>query len=157
MYEGYDVAQICLNGHVVNSTFQQLPKHSSPFCGQCGAATITQCPSCKADIRGHLRGVMGFFRPASYCLNCGKPYPWTESKLRAARELAGELENLTVEEKEALAKSIDDIVFDSPRAALGATRFRKIMIKVGKEGASALKTMLVDIVSEAAKKTIWPG
>jgi hypothetical protein len=156
MYEGYDVAQICLNGHVVNSSFRQLPKHSSLFCGQCGAATIIQCPSCKTDIRGHFWGTMGFFRPGSYCLNCGKPYPWTESKLQAARELAGELENLTLEEKEALTKSIDDILSDSPRTALGATRFKKIMLKVGKEGASALKNILVDIVSEAAKKTIWP-
>jgi len=30
------------------------------------------------------------------------------------------------------------------------------MMKVGKEGVSALKNILVDIVSEAAKKTIWP-
>ncbi len=91
----------------------------------------------------------------AFCHNCGKPYPWTETKIEAARELTQELD-LSSEDKEILTKSIDDIVSDSPRTTLGATRFKKIMAKVGKEGAAALKHILTDIVSEATKKMIWP-
>ncbi len=156
--EGYDVAQICLNGHVINATSRESPEDNSPFCGQCGSPTITQCPSCKTDIRGYLWGSMSLhFQPASYCLSCGKPYPWTETKIKAAHELAQELEDLSPEDKETLSKSIDDILSDSSRTEVGVTRFKRIMGKVGKEGTSALKSVLVDIISETAKKLLWPG
>ena len=157
----YDVAQICLNGHIINSSTLRFPQHDQKYCDKCGAETIINCPSCKADIRGYyyMDDVIssgGEIGTPAFCHNCGKSYPWTDMKIKAARELAQELD-LSSEDKEMLTKSIDDIVSDSPRTALGATRFKKIMMKVGKEGASALKNILVDIVSEAAKKTIWPG
>ena len=161
MSGSYDLAQICLNGHVINSYARSSPGFNQKCCVKCGAATVTSCQHCKSDIRGKYNSqdafsVIGIYHTPSFCHECGKPYPWTEMKIEAARELAQELEGLTPEEKEALTKSIDDIVSDSPRTALGATRFKKIMMKVGKEGVSALKNILVDIVSEAAKKTIWP-
>lgn len=159
--DNYDVAQICLNGHIINSSAWRRPQHNQKYCDKCGAETIMKCPSCKANIRGyyHMDNVIslgGEPETPAFCHNCGKPYPWTDMKIKAARELAQELD-LSSEDKEMLTKSIDDIVNDSLRTTLGATRFKKIMAKVGKEGASALKNILVDIVSEAAKKTIWPG
>jgi hypothetical protein len=161
MFEGYDVAQICLNGHIITGMAGGSPEFQQKFCAKCGAATIMECPGCRAKIRGYyfVPGVIGVgeqLKTPAFCYNCGKPYPWTEIKIEAARELARELENLTDEEKDILTKSIDDIVSDSPRTTLGATRFKKIMSKVGKEGALALKEILVGVVSEAAKKMIWP-
>ena len=157
----YDVAQICLNGHVVNDSTRGSPQHNQDFCDKCGAATITECPNCKDSIQGYYVSDVLVLPPPrtpapSFCKHCGKSFPWTQSKLEAARELTQELDDLTAEEKMELKKSIDDIVMDSPRTTLGATRFKKIMVKVGKEGATALKNILVDIVSEAAKKMIWP-
>ena len=157
MTNGYDVAQICLNGHVINATAKGSPVHNTEFCRQCGAATITKCPECKIEIRGHYHNVGGFFRAPAFCHKCGKAYPWTTTKIQAVHELAQELDQLTPEEKEMLSKSIDDIVTDSPRTTLGATRFKKIMAKVGKEAAAAFKEVLVGVVSEAAKKMIWSG
>lgn len=157
----YDVAQICLNGHVINSSARGFPQHNQKFCDKCGAATIMECPSCKASIQGyyHMDNVVALGgEPAApaYCHNCGKPYPWTDTRIKAARELAQEFD-ISSEDKEILTESIVDIISDSPRTTLGATRFKKIMVKVGKEGTAALKNVLVDIVSEAVKKTIWPG
>jgi hypothetical protein len=157
MMDGYDVAQICLKGHVINATAKGLPVHNTDFCNKCGAATIIECPECKVEIRGRYHNVMGGFRAPAFCHKCGKPYPWTKLKIEAAHELAQELDQLTPEEKEMLSKSIDDIVTDSPRTTLGATRFKKIMAKVGKEAAAAFKEVLVDVASEAAKKMIWSG
>jgi hypothetical protein len=157
MNESYDLAQICLNGHTINSSARRFSQFNQKFCKECGAATITACRHCKADIRGHYIGgaIVTTFPVPGFCHECGKSYPWVETKIEAARELAKELEELTAEDKEILTKSINDIVIDSPRTTLGATRFKKIMAKVGKEGASALRTILIDIVSEAAKKQIW--
>lgn len=155
----YDVAQICLNGHVVNDSVRRSPQHNQKHCDKCGAATIVECPNCKTPIHGdyYVEGFLGGHEiPApAFCHECGKAYPWTETQIQAAKELAQELE-LPAEDQEVLAKSIEDIVSDTPRTALGATRFKKIMAKVGKEGAAGFRTILTSVVSEAAKKIIWP-
>jgi len=91
----------------------------------------------------------------SFCPECGKPYPWTEAKLKAAQELSDEIDNLSPEEREILKKSLDDIVRDTPQTPVAATRFKKLVAKAGKVAADGLRDILVDIASEAAKKIIW--
>lgn len=152
----YDIAQICTNGHVINSQSVYAPHLNMKFCQKCGTPTITTCQYCSTNIRGpyHTRiGVSGFTRP-SFCSNCGQPYPWTEAKITVAHELAEEMENLSAEEKKLLSKSIDDLITDSPRTELAATRFKKILLKVGEPAARALRELIVDIASETAKKLI---
>jgi hypothetical protein len=154
-FEGYDVAQICLNGHIVNDSYTQLPQHNSPYCGKCGEPTINQCPSCHKDIRGAIWTEIGSsFDRASYCLNCGKPYPWTDRASKAAKELAQE-QGLEPTDKEMLVESINDIMSDSPRTALGVTRFKKIMRKIGRDGEELFKQILAGVISAGANKMIW--
>jgi hypothetical protein len=74
----------------------------------------------------------------------------------AARELAFELSALEPDERDVLAKSLDDLVRDTPRTALAATRFKKLAAKAGSSAASGLKDILVSVVTETAKKIIWP-
>ena len=92
----------------------------------------------------------------AFCLHCGASYPWTDARLKAARELAHELDGLSAAEKEALAKSLDDLVKDTPSTPVAATRFKKLTVKAGKGTVAAFRDILVDIVSETAKKMIWP-
>ena len=92
-----------------------------------------------------------------FCPDCGKPYPWTEAKLKAAQELADLLEDLTSEEREILKKSFDDIIIDTPQTPVAATRFKKIAAKAGKIAAEQLRELVVDIASETAKKIILEG
>lgn len=89
----YDIAQICLNGHVITSATKTAPKLKRRFCDKCGAPTITECPNCGADIRGyyHVPGELTLaatYRLPKFCRDCGVAYPWTESLLEAAHELA---------------------------------------------------------------------
>ena len=95
----------------------------------------------------------------SFCPDCGKPYPWTEAKLKAAKELADELDNLSLEECELLKKSLDDIIVmeDTPQTPVAATRFKKLVAKAGQVAAQGFRDILVDIASETAKKLIWPS
>ena len=161
-YEGdrYDVAQICLNGHVINSSTQESPQFNTKFCNRCGQPTTTQCKVCSNSIPGeyHTQGVISLFPfPApAFCAHCGSRYPWTESRLKAARELTQDNEDLDDADKETLSKSLDDLVKDTPSTPVAANRFKKLMVKVGKEGAGAFRDILVDIASETAKKIIWP-
>lgn len=92
MTDGYDVAQICENGHHTNWQTQDEPLKNMDHCPRCGAATIMSCKNCSLPIRG-CRYVSGAYRtrheffPSSvpaFCEGCGKAYPWTESRLDAA-------------------------------------------------------------------------
>lgn len=158
----YDVMQVCLNGHKITSMLKTAPEVGTPFCAECGAATISKCENCETIIRGyhHVPGVaaIGFGKEVpAFCHACGKPYPWTESKLKAARELAEEVEGLTHDERETLKASLDDLVRDTPRTTVAATRFKRLVAKSGKVAVESFRSILVDVLSEAAKKVIFPG
>lgn len=155
----YDVAQICMNGHVVNEMAHSSPQSNQKYCADCGAQTITACTECNDNIRGyyHVPGVIGFFEynKPNYCHECGEPYPWTVGSLEAARELADEMENLSAEEREQLKNSFPDLVRDTPKTVVAETRFKKLMTKAGSDAYDGMRTILVDVVSEAVKKSIF--
>jgi len=156
----YDTAQICLSGHIVNNSSIRYPLQNQSFCQKCGEKTITKCQKCDAKIRGeyHVEGVaaIGFIPTAdSYCHECGNPFPWTEGRLEAAKELADLLDHLDPKEIEDLKKSLDDLVKDGPRTVVATTKFKRIVSKTGPEIYQGFKDILVDVVSETVKKAIW--
>jgi hypothetical protein len=155
--EGYDIAQICFKGHVVNSCAKSYPQFNQKFCAKCGTETVTRCSTCNTPIRGsYMDGLSANYTPPGFCVYCGAPYPWTQAKLRAARELAQELDTLTAQDKAILSSSIDDLVTDSPFSGVAATRLKKIMAKTGQDTAATFREILVDIASESARKVLWP-
>jgi len=157
----YDVSQICLNGHTITRRASSSPQVLQKFCDKCGEATITNCPNCNTPIRGEYEtdGVVfiGFSTPPApnFCHECGKPYPWTARKMATAKELSDELDELSKDEIEKLKSSLDDLVVDNPRTELAATRFKKIMSKVGKESYEMMKAVMIDMMSEAARKAVF--
>src|SRR6266581_2283192 len=145
----YDVAQVCLNGHVTNGFSRSSPEFNETFCSNCGERTITVCPACNHAIRGQIAGSMIVSFPApSFCHNCGEAYPWTARSLTAARELAEELENLGTEEKQILSKSLDDLVRDTRKLLLLWFDSKTFMRKAGGLAAEQLKSM---------KRALFPG
>ncbi len=160
----YDVAQVCMNGHVINEMVKRHPEDNADHCEDCGEKTITACPSCGQEIPGHDPDSSVIVlstrapKPPAFCRKCGKPYPWTERKLGAARELALELEGLSPEEREKLAGSLDDLLTNTPQTQVAANRFKRAVGKAGKSAAGALRDIMVDVMSEAAKKIVLgPG
>ena len=155
----YDVAQICENGHVANSSAREYPQSNQDHCDKCGVRTIVACPSCETAIRGyyHVPGFVsaGHYTAPAFCYKCGKPFPWTVASLRAAEELADEMDDLTDYEKESLKKSLHDLVRETPSTHVAETRFKKIMRKAGKESYEGMRSLLADIVSETVRKTIF--
>ena len=153
----YDTAQICKNGHSINSSFHAYPFFNKNFCDRCGEQTITRCENCNTEIRGHLHGSMLLspYEAPQYCENCGKPFIWTERRLEAARDYSNEFEELNTEEKEKLQASIQDLVKQSPNTPIAQKRFKTIMSKVGTESFEGMKTILTDVLSEAVKKSIF--
>jgi hypothetical protein len=152
-----------MNGHMVNGATRQRPGNNQAFCEKCGQKTITQCPHCNKNIKGdhwlsgrHRMGVTSPATVTAFCQYCGKAFPWTESRIAAAKTLADETEGIDSQEKELLKEAIDDIVRDTPQTIVATSRFKKIMTKAGKETTQAFRAILVDVLSEAVKKAIWP-
>jgi len=162
MTDGYDVAQICREGHITNGAMSTYPSRTKAHCPTCGAETISACQSCNKPIRGaycffHLgvKQVNALAKTPAFCEHCGKPFPWTESRLEAARDLADQLE-LDIPERTLLGKSIEELVRDTPRAAAEAVRFKTMVEKTQPWALGAFKEILYGVVGEAAKRMIWP-
>ena len=104
-----------------------------------------------------MRGViaLGFeWIPASFCHNCGRPYPWTETGLKAAQELADEQDQLTETEREQLKKSISQLVKDTPQTELAIFRYKKLVGKISKTAAATLNNIIATIATETVKKLL---
>lgn len=156
----YRVAQICPNGHVVTEAANQYPECREAFCSKCGEATIIKCSNCSASIRGNHADEYGitclteYERPA-FCHNCGKAFPWTERMIASAVELVEVGANLSHEELQQFRSDLTELTKDSPKTQISSLRFKKIMDKVGKPIASGVRDIVVDVLSETAKKAIW--
>lgn len=157
----FDTAQICENGHAITSIAGSSPQFRKNFCSVCGAPTIMVCPYCKAPIRGrfHQEGIIdhrSFKQPIpTFCYQCGKSHPWTEKRIQAFRELAAELDDLSVEEQQKLNSSLDDLIQAGPKTDMATLRFKKIASKLGRDSYEMLKSVASDILSEAIKKAVF--
>ena len=155
----FEAAQICLNGHVINSMCRKYPELNKAHCSECGEKTITHCQSCNQLIKGRyeLPSVVDFspFHKSAYCDSCGQPYPWTQRSQEAATELIEFSDALSQTEKDDFKNSIKDLIVQSPKTNLAVAKYKTYIKKAGTEITKGLKDVLVDIVSEAVKKSIW--
>ncbi|BDS17319.1 hypothetical protein JUM001_15530 [Clostridium perfringens] len=155
----YDTAQICLNGHIVNSSFNKYPENSRKYCTSCGAKTIINCQKCNAEIIGSYTGKYTFTSLKTvplYCYNCGSPYPWTEEKLNSANELLALEGSLSEEELDYFKRNLNSVLVDTPKTKVVATKLKLAIAKTSSAVGSALRDIFVDIASEAAKKVLFP-
>jgi len=156
----YRVAQICLNGHVISDSIDKCPEHNERFCSICGEETTNNCPRCSQPIRGyyHVDGVIDLqhkYQPPSFCHNCGFPFPWTEKIIETATELMKRSGNLTDEELKQFEEDLGELTKDTPQVRLSASRFKGFLEKVGPTIANGVREMIVDVISETAKRSIW--
>jgi len=158
----HDVAQVCLNGHIVNGASEMRAHCNARYCQRCGGKVIESCMTCGASIRGQLVGlnqVLGADMDAAphFCHECGDPYPWTAQALTAARELIEGVDGLSDDDRHAASSDLEDLIRDTPRTPVAAARFSAVLSKVGGATAAAMQDLLMDVVAESAKRTIWGG
>jgi hypothetical protein len=159
MREGYDIAQICANGHVASSMAGSHPDFRQKYCDKCGEGTVTVCSKCGAYIRGHYHvpGVFGGYEyePPAYCFQCGAAFPWTERKQKAAIDLFIE-ETQDLDDRREFEESVGQIAKDTPQAQVASRRITRLLGKVSKSAAHAIRDILVGVASEVAKKGLMP-
>jgi len=159
----YDIAMICLNGHVINSRARRFPQWNAEYCEKCGSKTIVKCEQCHAFIRGKYGDPdptgyheTTYIKP-KFCQKCGHPYPWTKASIKAVKEFIEEELDLSKDDKTTLASSVDILACDNPQTQVVASRFKRIASNIGSESLKAFKDILVNVLSETAKKIIFPG
>jgi hypothetical protein len=131
----YDIAQICLNGHVVNDAIERRPENNQNFCRRCGQRTITECPRCNVPIQGHPYYDTGvnlamYIDAPKHCIECGNRFPWFEDQVQAAKELAEMQEDLDDKDKELLKKSFDDLIQYNAKSEVAALKIRRVFEKL---------------------------
>jgi hypothetical protein len=146
----HDIAQICLNGHIVNDAARTFEYLNKEFCETCGAPTIMECRHCKKEIQGAFDpegkwGTEHLTIAPNYCTGCGEPYPWTAQKILATAEFVNELEEFSNKDKEIFLSSFEEIVKESPMASAGAVKIKKLMRKLKKESLLSLRELLINI------------
>ncbi|MBS1994695.1 MAG: DUF2321 domain-containing protein [Cyanobacteria bacterium SZAS LIN-2] len=155
----FRTAEICPNGHASTSAADQHPELREKYCSQCGEATMIACPACRAPIRGeyHVEGVFSIseFRPPAHCHNCGQAFPWTKRKVSGAIELLEVDGSLSPEELQQAHTDLATLTRDTPKTPAASARFKKTMHKVGSSVAAGVRDIVVDVLSETAKKAIW--
>jgi hypothetical protein len=157
----------CLNGHYIAlankvihvRSFHQMQvtaerasreqENLPAFCSKCGAKTVSACQHCNAEIALRYQG-----ETVAYCGGCGKPFPWTEAALAAAKEYADELDELTSSEKTNLKAAFDEMTTDTARTPLATGRFKKLMDKIAPAAATAITKIIVSVATEEVKKQL---
>jgi hypothetical protein len=152
----YDVAQICLNGHVVNERFKSEPQHNQDYCARCGKRTITACLKCEKTIPGAYTGMRGFVTAPAHCTGCGTELPWTEQRIQAAFELFAD-EVAEAAERKAFEENLRQVSQDGPAAQVAASRLVRTLKKVRDVTRSLIYDVLKSVAGEAAKKILFPG
>ncbi len=159
---------ICHNGHIVTAGYgsNELREQGiipagdlKKFCPVCGKPIILGCTHCHALIlleTTYNVDLDQMYILPNHCYNCGQAYPWMEAKIKAAQELADELQHLTKAEKEALKGTIPDLVSETPRTHVAAIKFKRLANKAGSEGLDIFKDVLTGVLVETAKKLLFP-
>lgn len=119
-----------------------------------------QCPNCSAMIRGdyHVEGVLTIgdgYVPPAFCHNCGRAFPWTDRKIASAVELVEAGTGISADDIQQFRADLTELTKDSPKTQVASLRFKKIMARAGGSVASGVRDIVVDVLSEAAKKSIW--
>lgn len=153
---GYDVMQVCKNGHQITASARELPDFCQNYCSKCGAQTITQCETCQTSIPGCYWGAgISTSNPPvpRYCTKCGEPFPWQKSALE---ELEGLLREggLSDADLQEATGAIPDIARETPKTAFASVRFRRVLKKLAKPIYDIAIKVVSDVASESAKKTI---
>ena len=154
--EGYDVMQVCLNGHKASEYAKTMPQFSKPHCPTCGEQTIKACPECQASIHGHYHssGVISISETPvpNNCYNCGTAYPWRQAAIANAIEV---LEmDLTGQDAMEMPDLVRAIALETPRAEIAALKLKRMLPKLGKATYDVAIKVISDLASETAKKTL---
>lgn len=85
----------------------------------------------------------------------GPFFPWLGEKLKAAQELADELD-VPEEDRDKIKRSLENIAQETPRTPWAIVQLKKLFTSAKGPVTEAIRKIVVDVGSEAIKKMIFP-
>ena len=164
--EAWDVALVCLSGHLINDRVRGKAAANLEECPICGSETVSACPGCREPIPGfHYESGQdptsplvprgrALAAPPRYCPACGRPFPWTERALSAVRSVIREVAALDLHERDQLRRSIDHIIRQTPQTPEAVRRINVALARVGGETADTLRGLFLSIASAEVKEQL---
>jgi hypothetical protein len=95
------------------------------------------------------------YSASKYCYAYGNPFSWTQRKIEAAEMFAKELNNLTDDEKQSLKTLIGQLIKGDSLAEPAKHKFKNIMLKLSSESSEIMRSILVNVFSEAIRKSLY--
>jgi hypothetical protein len=129
---------------------QEGPHLPPDFCTKCGDAIISACQQCKTPIE--LKSP-AHRRPA-YCSGCGKPFPWTETAILAAKDYTDQIEGVSTEDKTTLKESFTDLTKGTAKTPLAASTFTNLVKRIAPPAMDGLMKILAPVMTDWVKKHI---
>lgn len=155
--------EICLNGHLINKKSQKTVDPKA-FCEKCGDKVIVSCQECGKLIRGTSQIFdindgypEKIFTKPNYCRFCGEPYPWTKMILENAFDLISQDDNLSKNDKDLIKSYLPDLLKDTSKAPIVATKFKNLMTSATSVVKDMMYDIMIDVLSEPIKRTIYPS
>jgi len=164
--EAWDVALVCLGGHLLNDRVRGDPSRNQDQCPTCGSEAISACPGCREPVPGFhyaqgydraspsFPGGRALAAPPRYCPACGRPFPWTERAMSAARQVIREMAALDLHERDQLRRSIDHIIRQTPQTPQAVRRINDALSRIGGESAEGLRELFLSIASAEIKEQL---
>lgn len=95
-----------------------------------------------------------YYKPY-YCWNCGKPYPWTEKILENAIEILSLDETIGETERELIKNAIPNLIVETPDTPVAVAKYKKGISQAAEFVKTSMRQLLIDVVSETIKKTLF--
>ena len=152
----WTTAQICENGHKITSDAEGM--NSQRFCSQCGAKTISCCPSCSSRIRGKKipvdSGRMPFpsdsFSRPNFCVDCGEQFPWIKANIDRAIKIAQASEEFNPDEIENIRILMPYAVNDSSRTEEAGAFFGAMVSRLKGTVKNQMQNALFEFATKKA-------
>ncbi len=170
----WDVALVCLNGHLVNDRARSAPERNAQECRVCLAETIRECPGCREPLLGAATAAVtpplagaagGVEAPASlpqprtrvprFCHACGRPLPWTERTLSAARAVIRELSGLEPHVRHQLRRSLDHIIQETPQTPEALRCINRALAALPGDTAATLRALILGVAADAIRPRLF--
>jgi hypothetical protein len=98
---------------------------------------------------------MSTYQVPPHCTECGEAFPWTRAAFEAAEVLVYELDGLDEVDREMLKNSLPGLIRDTSETPVAIARFKRILKKTEPTALDAFKEILVNVVSETVRKTMF--
>ena len=156
----YEPITICENKHIVAVS----EEYTSKCCELCGSKVYTVCPHCGTPIRGPKRYnkvvspySLAYYTIPSYCRVCLEPYPWVDKLFNEVVELLALDIDLDNQSKDLIKTAIPGLIVEDMYTPIAAEKYKKGIAKAKEPLVNLLKSLLIDMVCETAKKIIFPN